>query len=282
MSIWTTAVGAWGDSLCAYGNICKLLADLGEEKANVVYFGLDQQICEFFKAQPNIDKVSWLKIEPPAVIGKYIQMANTDIPQWMEVTGLKEQLPELFPTHITSKYHKELSTECNRDFSCALPPCMGDWNEFLNKTGPFILLQPFSVQSCTYGDHWPYWKGAIDFMLESCPLPIVLAGEIPPKGSDAPDWFPFVEHKKVLNLIGQTRAMTDLLHIANRAQGIVTTCNALAYWAIIAKKPAVVTCNRIIKVRTPYYYNWLNYWNVLLDHEATLDEFEQAFISSFC
>jgi hypothetical protein len=35
-------------------------------------------------------------------------------------------------------------------------------------------------------------------------------------------------------------------------------------------------------VRTPYYYNWLNYWNVLLDHEATLDEFEQAFISSFC
>lgn len=277
MNTWTTLVGSWGDSLCSYGKICKLLKDRGEKKANVVYFGLDQNICELLKSQPNIDKVSWLKIDTPSVIGKYINMAVRDVPQWLEETGIKDQLPDIVPTHVTLKDQHQNYNDCYRDFDLLLPPSLGNWDEFLADKTPYILLQPYSTQSCSYEDHWQFWKQAMNYLVEKTDKNIVVVGEMPDTLKDIFDLELF-ENPKVTCIVGQTRSMLDVLHIANGASAIVTTSNALSCWSVIKKIPALVTCNKIIKEATPYYYNWIKSGkNIVLDHDANFESFKAAF-----
>lgn len=263
---WFTAVGAWGDSLCAYGQMHKHLKG---DKANVVVFSLDQNICRFFKAQPNVNRVEWLKIEPPPLFAKYAALAHDDFPRWVKETGLGDQLPELTPTHFHAEPY--------RDFDAALPPCMAEWEQFLEPSKPYVLFQPYSTQSCGYEGHWPHWMDALTALIDHDERDIVVVGEMTP---DFEKWYDLdlMEHPKVRNLVGQTQSMIDVLHILNWADQYVGTCNALAYWSLIKKKPALVACNNIIKPATPYYYNWLNHGTVkLLDHDASLD----ALISSF-
>jgi hypothetical protein len=275
-NIHTTAVGSWGDSLCAYGNICKLLEDRGEEKANLVYFGLDQNVCEFFKAQDNIDKVSWLKIDKPELIGRYIALASKDPQQWAKETGI-DHLQDLHHTHITLKDQFEKSNECNRDFDPQLPPCQGGWPEFLAEKRPYILFQPYSTQSCDYSGHWPYWKEALRYVLEKTDKNVVVVGEMPETLTEVYD-LDCLEHPRMTCLIGQTRSMNDVFHIANRAAAIVTTSNAISIWSILKNIPALVACNRIIKEGTPYYYNWIkDKPNVVLDHESNMEHFRAGF-----
>lgn len=276
-NIWTLAVGSWGDVFCAYGNMCRLLKEKGQEKCNVVYFGLDKNICEFFKVQPNVDRVSSLDISTPEVIGKYTQLANSDFAAWMDVTELKTQLPDLVPTHISDHFQKVTPTNCYRDFDVVLPPCQGEWHAFLADKKPYILVQPYSTQSCAYDLHWPYWEQVIQWLLEKTDKNIVLVGEMPTDGEQRPEWFPFIEHPRVTNLVGQTKSMTDVLHIATWSESIITTCNSLAYLAILKDIPAVVLCNKIIKDATPYYYNWLNHGrNKLLDWDTSFHDATRA------
>jgi len=273
---WTLATGAWGDCLCAYGNICKLIEEKGAEKANVVYFGLDQGICEFFKAQPNIHKVSWLQISLPRTVNKYLRMAASDFKGWMEITELDKQLPNLCPTHISDYYEIHNTKECYRDFAVTLPPEQGNWSELIGDN--YILFQPYSVNSCEYGHHWPHWQEALQWVLDHTGFKVVLAGELPPEGSEPPAWFPLVEDERVVNIVGQTKSMTDLLHIASGASMIISTCNALSVWSILKQVPAIICCTKIIKPNSPYYYNWIHHkQNIVLDYEKDMDDFKEAF-----
>lgn len=270
-------MGAWGDSICAYGEICKLLKGSGEEKANVVFFGLDQNICEFFKAQPNIACVEWLKIEPPSLAPKYVRLAVTDPAQWYDVTGLKDQIPDLIYTHIQETPRHATPDACYRDFDCALPPCLGNWESFLAPKKPYLLFQPYSTQSCGYEDHWPHWQEALKYLVDHADQDIVVVGETP---SDVAAVFDLdlLDHPRVTCLLGQTRSMVDVLHIASWADRMVTTCNALAYWSQLRNIPAVVAANRLIRPATPYYYHWLKHArNGMLEHDDDFDRFRSSF-----
>lgn len=274
---WALAVGAWGDSICAHGNMCRLIEEIQCGKVNVVYFGLDGNVCDFFKAQPNVNKVSWLKIAIPLVINKYMRLASADFKEWMKVTELDTQLPDLIPTHISDHYEIHNPTDCFRDFSVNLPPMIGSWSNLLKD--PYILFQPYSVQSCEYAHHWPHWREALEWMMNHTDLKIVMAGELPPKDTEPPHWFPYVE-KQVINIVGQTNCMTDLLHIASGAKAIVSTNNALSIWSILKNIPSIICCTKIIKERSKYYYNWINHApNQLVDWNADLKVFKEQFRS---
>lgn len=264
---WMSAVGAWGDTIVAYGRMCKLLKERGEEKTNVVFFGLDQNICEFLKAQPKIDKVEWLKCEPPQVAGKYIRLAHTDPLEWYKITGLDAMVPGLCFTHLHD-------SEPYRNFDVSLPPSLADWETFLNCHEPYILFQSYSTQSCDYDGHWPHWTEALRYLSET--MKVVVVGEMPPEIGKVYDTDLF-ERPNVVCLVGQTHSMSDVFHIANRSVGVVTTCNALAYYALLKCIPAVVVCNNIIKPATPHYYDWLKHGtNTVLDHDASMDEFTRS------
>lgn len=265
---WTTAVGAWGDTICAYGNICKLLKERNEEKANIVFFGLDQNVCEWLKVQDKIAKVEWLKCDPPFVIGKYLKMAHDNPEEWHAFTGVKDLIPEIHFTHLHNQ-------EPYRDFECKLPPCAGDWEQFLAPKKPYTLFQPYSTQSCDYAGHWPHWKQALKFITSCTDNHVVVVGEMPEDESVFDS--EMFEHEQVTCLLGQTKTMNDVFHIANWAESIVTTCNALAYWAILHNKPRIIACNNIIKDATPYYHKWLNYKGHFLEHDAPFERFEQMY-----
>lgn len=269
-NIWALAVGAWGDSICAYGNMCNLLKQKGLEKCNVVCFGLDKNICEFFKAQPNVDKVSFLDISIPSVIAKYIELANTNFEEWMKVTGLDQQLPEIHRTHISRDWHNNRPTECYRDFACELPPCLADFQGLLDE--PFVLFQPYSTNSCSQENHWQHWGEALDWLTKTTNKNIIVVGE---QGSaELP-----LHHPKVKNLMGQTKSMLDVYHIANKADWIVTTSNSLSIWSILKNIPATVICNKVIKFDTPYYYNWIKAGeNTVLDQDASFEDFVSAML----
>lgn len=127
------------------------------------------------------------------------------------------------------------------------------------------------MQSCESFHHWPHWKGACDWLEGNFGIPVVMAGELT---EDRQDWFPLGVGDKVVNIVGQTKCMTDLLHIADRAAMLVTTSNSLSVWSAARGIPALVVCNKIIKDRSPYYYEWICHGNNrVLDYDTTLDDF---------
>jgi hypothetical protein len=278
MEPWCLICGAWGDSLAAYGNMCRYLKENNIPKANVVYFGLDANICEFLKFQPNVNKVSFLKISDPKEIYIYQHKASHHFKEWMEITGIDKEIPNLLPTHVNKHHLKDDPTDCYRDFHCVLPPMLGNWDEFLAPLKPYILVQPFSIQSCTFNHHWPHWVPAIEWMAENTDRNIVMVGQLFSE-ADPEYKFPWIEHPRIINLVGQTQNMPEVLHIANQAERIVSTANGLSLWSIINDKPALVMCHLLIKMLAPYYYNWIHGGrNSVFDHEASLDDFKKAFL----
>lgn len=274
---WTLLTGSWGDVFAGYGNLCNLYAD-HDEKINVVYFGLDPDICTFLKAQPNIGEVKHLLISEPAAFFKYNRLAATNFVEFMEVTGLKESVPDMSPGHVSSYYLEEHPDQCNRFHDCQLPTCPADWWMFLSRKRPFVLFQPYSIRSVSFDQHWPHWMDALNWVLEHTEINVVLAGELR-SPFDTNFVFPWVEHERLINIVGQTKSMLDLLHIATWADKIITTSNALSMWSIINRIPALVVCHQLIRDRAPYYYNWIHdLHNTVVDFETDLQGFKTACI----
>lgn len=274
--LWTTVHGGWGDAIASYGNIRALLTERQANQANVVFFGIDSDIITFLKSQKGIGKVRHLQITDKTQYYEYSVMGILDFPLFTRMTGLHDQIPDLIPTHISDFYQSKNQTVCNRYFDAVLPPPVFDWTEVLPKE-PFILFQPYSCYSCKQSEHWPFWMEALDFVLNNTTLKVVLIGQLKSMYDDQ-FIFPWVEHRNLVNLVGQTSSMIDVFHIMAKAEGVISTSNGLSMWSIVTNKPSLVVCNQIIQ-NSPvkYYYNWINHSpNLLLDHETEIDTFSLA------
>jgi hypothetical protein len=125
--------------------------------------------------------------------------------------------------------------------------------------------------------HWPHWLDAIDHVLANSDMNVVVIGQVT-SPNDPGFVFPWIEHPKAINLVGQVVNMIDVFHIVNEAKGIVTTSNGLSMWSIIKKKPALVACNQIIRPSAEYYYNWIHHQpNLVLDSNVCLEDFKESF-----
>lgn len=274
MEIWALVAGAWGDSLACYGNICKYVKEHGLDQVNVVYHGLHPEIPTFLKQQKYIGRVSVLSLGEvrtekgldPAGYFNFFQSAEllaTNFTGWMRATQLDQQLPGLLPTHVS----REWPLEPYRDFEIYLP------GEPARIEGPFLLFQPYSVQSCPYHMHWEYWMEALAWVLENLDLKVVLVGT-PTSDFDTTFAFPTVEHPKLLNLVGKTKSLLDVLHIMGQAECLITTSNSLSMWSILTQKPSLVVCHKAI--RQSYFYHWINCEpNHVLAAETSLEQFQQ-------
>jgi hypothetical protein len=275
--IWTLVNGAWGDFFACYGNICKILEQRNLDKSNVIYYGLDPDIKTALKKQNNVDKVVSLDISNPELYFKYAGLAACDFSEWLRVTGLDQQFPEIIPTHISRYYNIENPTECNRIFQINIPDPLLDWSPFFNLYNPYIIVQPFSCHSCTFDKHWPFWMEALEWILENTNKKVVLIGQLMSR-MDHRFKFPWIEHPNLLNLVDQTPSMMDVYHLMNKASYVITTSNSLSMYSIITNKPSLVVCNQIIKEMANYYYNWIHYKpNHVLDCNVSLAEFKDCF-----
>jgi len=273
--IWTSVHGGWGDFLANYGNIRHSLKQHHADIADVVYFGLDKKLITFMKSQPDIGEVLHLEMSDHSDYWKYTVLAASDYELFKKVTGLNKSHPDLIPTHITNFYNIENPTLCNRFFDIVLTPPELNWNEVLPQE-EFIVCQPYSCHSCPYNRHWPEWIEALNFLLDTSKFKVVLLGQIKSM-YDGDFTFPYIEHPNLINLVGQTPSVIDLLNIVDRAEGIITTSNVLSMWSVVTKKPALVVCNEVIKTYAQYYYNWIHYDpNTVLDCSIKLSEFKSV------
>lgn len=283
--LWTTVHGGWGDAIASYGNIRALLAEKNADKANVVFFGIDTDIILFLKAQKNIGKVRHLQIHDKSEYYDYSVMGILDFPLFTRMTGLHDQFPELIPTHISDFYQSKNPNLCHRYFDVNTPLSNSSLCE-LNSSlcelpkEPFVLMQPFSCYSCKQKDHWTYWLDALSYVLDNCSHKVVLVGQSRSL-YDVDYKFPNIEHTNLINLVGKTSSMIEVLHIMNQATCVLSTSNALSMWSIVTRKPALIVCNQIIDnsvVR--YYYNWINHEpNLLLNSNTALSEFKTSFLA---
>lgn len=266
--------GSWGDVLASYGKICKYLKENNKDSIDVVYFGLDLYICDFLNLQPNINEVKQLLISEPAVYFKYNHMAAHDFEQFMQVTEMNEQIPDLIPMNVNKSNLVENPTDCFREFSVTLLQVSNDLPDH------YVLFQPYSIRSCNYAEHWKYWMEALDYVLETSSIKVVLVGEIRSK-FDVEFTFPFKEHPNLINLVGQTKSMMEVFNIAKNADQIITTSNCLSMFSAINKIPAIVVCNGLIEEKAQYYFNWINVGtNMVLDNKVSLEIFKQVYENS--
>lgn len=258
--LWTTAFETWGDVIASCGNIHKLLNERGMDRCNTLYFGLEDKVVDFLNCQDFINEVWYLKPDQKSYESLLIS-AYYNFPLWLTKTGIDSQLRNIVSTHIDSSLiHSDDPSICYRDFDLKLPD--SSWNI----EGPFLLFQPYSVQSCAVDQHWPHWTDALEWVSENTEWQVVVVGK---------EEFP--TPPRVLNLVGQTKSMLDVFHLSLQAKGIITTSNALTMWSILKKKSSLVVCNQIIKEKTPYYFNWINSEPNTVLEDVTLQQFKDEF-----
>ncbi len=268
---WNLICGSWSDALVSYNNICKSLDEQNIEKTNIVYYGLDRELSKFIKKQNRVEKMSRLDISEPASFFKYAMLAKADFSEWMKITELDKHLPNLTSPN---------SYEFDKNVPMVLPDATTDMSAIISSHAPYILVQPFSCYSCTFDKHWPHWVEAVNWMLENIDGKIVMVGQLT-SITDPTFKFPWIDHPKLVNLVGQTESMVDVFHLMAGANGLVSTSNSLAIWSLLTNKPALIVSNQIVNDRK-YFCEAINQEaNTVVSSTIDLAAFEILFRNWF-
>lgn len=272
---WATVAGAWGDVMCCIGSIRAMMANKELEKIGVIFYGRDPKIADWLHAQPWCSEVLAI-IEPDK---KEMERVFARICQVRPEHGR-----QMFYDLLESKRGVVLTGQIAFTQLClakdeepeywrgaVLPMEAHAWADSVRPEGKFLLLNPFSIASNKLRDHWPHWGEATEWLCGKVTVPLVLVGE---QAIEA-------EHPSLVNLSGQSRTMMDVLALAERAAGIITTGNNLGIYAPIAGVEAVVVIARTAPKGT-FYHRWYEHPGIsLVEFEDTLSDFETAVSERF-
>jgi hypothetical protein len=252
---WALAVGAWGDTFAGVGHAMKL----GLHK--ILHYGLDPNVARFLRMQPWFTDVE--RIEPTSRYDYYeIVNASSHSAYGPWVARITDR--PVRPVHV---YDIRKRIDSDRWFGAALPEAEEAWaDRLLSKLGvrDFYLVNPFSFQSTTQGDHWPWWYEVIAALKEDGSTYILV-------GQETVHVKPL---RNVINLSGYTSSVLEVFALADRARGIITTCNGLSWWSIIQSIPAVVCCHRH-HAESIYFWDWLRFYpNRIVQYDQGLDVFD--------
>ena len=276
--MYGTACGVWGDILTGLGFF---LNDIGEGK--ILYLGNNDLIVDFLKEQPFIKQVKKLQVDEKLWrrywIYSVFHKISDEYPDYMPKPedpflnqGLKQS--EFKITHLT--YDKAQPDQPIYQWQNAkLPKYIEDWARETAKTLPknFYLYQPYSFNSNSPDDHWPYWNELTDLLLKRTNKNLVIIGN---------NWIPSVyrsfqyfESNKIFSLYNQTPSMLHVFGLAKYAVGTITTSNSLAHWCQIQNLPCTVISNRK-STRKHYYFRRVLEWPTIEIAEFS-SSIQQAF-----
>lgn len=264
--------GGWGDALVAYGNVCKYLDEKSLEKADLIFYGTDLQIVKFLRDQNRIDKVSALEISDLEQYLKYAKLSKSNFAEFKKVTGLQDFMPELMSAHTFETWHKEVEI--------ILPQQSSDLQSFFDVHKEYLVFNPYSCHSTLFQHHWIYWMLALEYVLEEHDIQVVLTGQLMSE-TDNRFKFPWIEHKNLTNMVGQTKSMFEVFDIVKQSRGVITTSGALSLFSEVFKKPSLVVCDQKIADDNPDKYKWIlgNKNNTVYDSDLALFSFEKEFVS---
>jgi len=285
---WATVAGAWGDVFCCVGKIRAMMADKEMESIGVIFYGKDPKIADWLRAQPWCREVLAI-IEPDK---KEMERVFARLCQCRPEHGR-----QMFYELLESKRGVVVTSEIAFTQLClareeepqywtgaVLPKEAHEWAESVKPSGDFLLLNPLSLASNKLGDHWPHWwreDGAIFWLLGASRVPVVMVAE---------QEIPWPEHPRLVNLTGQSRSMMDVLALAEKSSGVITTGNNLGIYAPIGGIPAVVVMARTAP-RGGFYHRWYDGWctqvvddeqvRSLVEFNEPLSDFKDAVMARF-
>jgi len=272
-------IGAWGDAIASYAHISLVTTLTPIKKVQVIYYGLDPTIIDFFRIQDNIEKAIYIK---PKNKDEYIEIAkesgNTNKMDWLHKIYQDVDLSSVIPTHLNA-FNKTQGIYI-RNFDYTLPKTQ------FNILPHSILFNPYSMQSVPLRGHWHYIPDALDWLLAETDWNIVLIGQEKYHHAKHGDMeFPlFVKHDRVLNLVGKTNSMVDVFAACEKCDGILTTSNSLSMWSIVAKKPAIVFLNGMLDnplegTSFHYFKKWIDIEpNTFIRFGDDLPTFKKVFL----
>ena len=284
---YVTALGAWGDIFACCSHISALTKNTKFKKVNVLYYGSDPSIKEFLEYQDNVLEVIHACPKPkedssekvtPQLNSEYeatLQRSHGVELDWIEeIFPVKLSEIQVIPTHVTWQILKT-TRDIIRGFDYRVPPIDVEIKPHT------LLLNPYSFQSCSFQNHWVHIPEVAAFLANKTDWNIVLIGQertLCPFYNEYWDFPLEVDHPKVLNLVGKTKSMVEVLSIAEKCEAIVTTSNCLSLWSIISNKPALIMMNA--KLTTPavighvYYQEWVKHPpNTLVDCGHNFEDF---------
>lgn len=271
---YVTMIGAWGDILCALGNL-SVLRQNGVPSVKVIYYGFDESIKEFIAAQDGVSEVihavppDWETYKEICLIACCTE--NSKPKDWVPkiLPDLDEGL--IFQTHVNSFLQRTAPEICIRGFDVRVPV------EHPGFDRPTILFQPYSTQSSPRTLHWQHWDESLHWLLNNFDYQIVVCGLARSQEGHIDKDFCFPElnnHPNLINMVGKTQSIMEVFAIANKVDKIITTNNCLSIWSILNKKGALVMHKSAVY---PYYFNWINYPpNKVMPHSTTWEEFKGA------
>jgi hypothetical protein len=271
---WGTAIGAWGDCLIDLG-IAK--AFLGEG-FGIINFSKDPDIAKFIEAQPFVREC--IRVEPKNAKDyhlRYWEMVST--PQFGQLDGIYKIVrrsgihrKNVVCTSIdNSKIHRRIAYPWH---GAVLPSsAYSDAMDMLRRetdplifTKPFYIINPYSLNSCPLEEQWSHWDEAIELLLRYTPYTYILVGT----GYNIEG-----RHDRLVNLVGQTDSMLEVMALAQMSQGVFTTANGLSHWCWVQNIPSVVVGNKPLSSYESYFKHYLNKSDNLVMFENGLAEFWQ-------
>lgn len=278
--LWGTAIGAWGDVIAACGNIVKNLG-----RAGVLYYGKDPAIVGFLKRQAFCAGVRYVE---PASQDEYVDVVRMlcSTQEWSQhrpdFAGLRERAhldhADIYATHVE---HAALARrDVNLWHGAQLCPEAWEWaawtmNNIRMGSAPcaeFVVLQPYSTQSCPLKQHWPHWQEAIEFLLAFTPYTYILIGQ---------NWEKEGTHPRIVNLIDAAPSMEHVFALTSMVGRCITTCNALSLYAVVNGVQSVVMGNGHLEPHN-YFWRFINNRPVrLLEHGADIGAFVKAVAEEF-
>lgn len=267
-------VGAWGDVFAGMGHAVKLMQKCDGDYG-MVHYGFDPDISVFLEEQKLFKEVKHAMPDSRAEYQRLVGLAGR------ASNGLQQWLPEIvqkvgvaaentIPVQMHDVYKSHVEPE--RWFNARLPDRYCKWADvFLKEEGldRFYLLNPVSLQCVSPEDHWPYWNDAIKWLLSCTSEKYLLVGERGIYGVG--------ENANLVNLSGYTESMLEVLALADRSAGIITTVNSLTLWSVIQAKACVAASHKQHN-KQRYFCDWIEHYpNKIVEYDQGLDVFSTLF-----
>ncbi len=272
-----TLAGNWGDVFCSAGEVKALMADKELPSVGAIFYGRDPKIAEWIGNQPWCSEVlSIIEPDKDRMTETYGRLCQTK-PQYARIAwmDLLKDYPQVREDEIAFTNLCLAETRYPKYWRGAvLPEEAHAWADSVASSveGPFLLLQPLSIASNRSEDHWMQWGNAITWLLENVSVPLVLVGE------SVIDW---PAHPLLVNASGMSKTMMDVLALAERSAGLVTTGNNLGIYGPICGKEAVVCLARTCPKHT-FYHRWYEHESIsLVEHGDLLSDFQRLFGERF-
>jgi glycosyltransferase involved in cell wall biosynthesis len=277
---WATAAGAWGDVFCCVGNIQEELRKNGLDEIGVIFIGRDQRIADWLSEQPWCREVVSITVESKGALDKVFAKLSQckAVHGQAEVKRLVSEYLTIDPdtiafTHLTMQDVQEPKYWSDPVLDADAHRWAREQSSAIGR--PFYILNPLSVASNDMKDHWRYWSEGIEWLIRIAEAHDVVYALVSEKVIEWP------AHPRLINLSGKSRTMQDVLALAERSHGIISTSNNLGIYAPLVKLKSVIVNARTL-TPTCFYHQWMEHPCIrMVEYDDAMPQFKEAVYELF-